>query len=106
MLEASQQNLAKASEFLWGAIAEAVKSIFALADKRLGSHREIINALRETVLKEEVEKKREYIRCANQLHINFYEGYVDKIEFLSLSQTAYELISKLFRIWETLTKRK
>ena len=106
MLEASKKNFAKASEFLWGAIAEAAKAIYALSGQPLRGHKEINRALRELVHDEELTKRREFLRTANQLHTNFYEGSVDEVEFLLLSQTAYKLLSKLFGIWRTQAKGK
>ena len=106
ILEGSKHNFDKATEFLWGAIAEAVKSIYALSGRSLTNHREIRDGLKEIVLnEEELEKGIKFIRCAERLHANFYEGFADEVEFLSLSQTAYELISRLFRILRTSTEQ-
>ena len=106
MIYASKLNFAKATEFLWGAIAEAVKSIYALDDRTLGEHRQIMKALEELVLKKELADGARLIQSIDQLHINFYEGFVDEGRFLLLSKDAYKLITELFKALEVLKKQK
>jgi len=103
---ASKRNFAKATEFLWGAIAEAVKALYAFDGRTLGEHREIIKALQEIVLKKEMEDSARLIQSIDQLHVNFYEGFVDEGRFLVLSRDAYKLITELFKILEALKKQR
>lgn len=106
MMYASKLNFAKATEFLWGAIAETVKSIYALDDQTLGEHRQIMKALEELVLRKGLPDGARLIQSIDQLHINFYEGFVDEGRFLSLSKDAYKLITELSKTLEELKKQK
>lgn len=46
-LSLQRDELEKASEFLWGSLAQAIKAVAALKELRLRSHREIWNYLVE-----------------------------------------------------------
>lgn len=106
MIYASRRKFTKATEFLWGSIAEAIKAVYALEGRTLGEHREVIKALEELVLRKEMQNGARLIQSADQLHINFYEGFVDEGRFLLLSSDAYKLVSELFKILENLKKQK
>lgn len=81
MLEKAE--LAKAGEFLWGAIAESIK---ALSLKYTGepakSHYEIRRALKDISLgyhNKGFDKDWPYV--ANLLHVNFYETFMEEEYF-------------------------
>jgi hypothetical protein len=72
----NQNELAKAGELLWGAIAEATKALHLIVkDEPISSHREIRMYL-NSILIQEADKgrvKKQHVSAAHQLHINFYE---------------------------------
>ena len=64
---------AKASEFLWGSLAEALKALALSKGIRLEKHREIWNYV-ESLTKEREDKNiYDVFLHANSLHKNFYE---------------------------------
>lgn len=96
---AAKHNFMKATEFLWGAVAAAVKAVYALSGQTLGDHRQVIKALEKLMLKEEIKDAQRLIQSIDQLHINFYEGFVDESRFMILSKDAYRIIEILFKIY-------
>ncbi|MFC2016290.1 PaREP1 family protein [Chloroflexota bacterium] len=67
----------KASEFLWGSMAQALKAVAASNDIHLGNHRRIWDYAES--LTKELEDKSIYDAFiqANYLHTNFYESELE-----------------------------
>ncbi len=67
----------KASEFLWGSLAEALKALALSKGRHLKNHGEIWNYAES--LTKELEDKSIYdaFRHAHDLHINFYESDIE-----------------------------
>jgi len=64
----------KASEFLWGSMAEALKAMAASEGRELNSHGEIRNYARELAKKHNDMSIWDVYGIANSLHGNFYEA--------------------------------
>jgi hypothetical protein len=67
----------KASEFLWGAMAQALKATAALKEIQLRSHREIRRFGRDTAKELKSEQLLNAYTVAETLHSNFYESMFD-----------------------------
>ena len=67
----------QASEKLWGAAAQALKSVAERRGWKHDSHAQFFNVL--TALRDETENEnlRRYFDAASQLHTNFYENWLD-----------------------------
>ena len=66
-------NVEKASEFLWGGMAEALKAVAASRGRELRHHREIGEYARELAKQLEDEAISDVFGNASYLHTNFYE---------------------------------
>jgi len=90
-----QDELEKASEFLWGSMAQAVKAVAALKGVHLPSHA----AVREYVSKLSKELGDpalfDAFREANSLHINFYESGLTPEIVLTSEETIRQAVGKL-----------
>ena len=73
-----EQRPEKASEFLWGAMAGALKAVAALKDIRLRNHAEIRRYARDVSKQLSDERLLEVYAIAETLHSNFYEGMFDQ----------------------------
>ena len=67
-------NLEKASEFLWGSMAQALKAVAASRDIRLKSHKDIRDYAMELARTLPDESIRHAFNSAQSLHSNFYES--------------------------------
>jgi hypothetical protein len=67
-------DLEKASEFLWGSMAEALKAVAASRGIRLKSHKEIRDYAMELARALKDESIRHAFNNAQSLHSNFYES--------------------------------
>jgi hypothetical protein len=63
----------KASEFLWGSMAEALKAVAASKEIRIRSHRELRNYAMDLAKQLQDESIRNTFDRARSLHSNFYE---------------------------------
>ena len=64
----------KASEFLWGSMAQAIKAVAASRDIQLKSHRDIRDYAMELARTPQDESIRHAFNNAQSLHSNFYES--------------------------------
>jgi len=64
----------KASEFLWGSMAQALKAVAASRDIRLKSHKDIRDYAMELARVPQNESIRHAFNNAQSLHSNFYES--------------------------------
>ena len=93
-----EEDLDKASEFLWGAVAEAVKAVAAKRGLILRSHRELWEFIRELSTELNDPMLYEDFRTANYLHSNFYEVELGVHEVLSATERIERLLSRLTEI--------
>lgn len=89
---------AKASEFLWGSIAEALKAVAATKGISLNSH----GGLRSYAMELTKEQKDDSIfrtfRDAESLHRNFYEFGFGLEDVHILAKEVREVVSKLLKL--------
>ncbi len=88
----------KASEFLWGSAAEAIKAVAARKRITLRRHEELGEFVAE--LAKELEEPRLYegFRAASRLHSNFYEASLRHGEFLEAFGAVRCLVERLLEL--------
>lgn len=91
-----RREFGKASELLWGAVAEHIKAISVLYERPPTSHREIIEVgkLMATQLNDQAMFKL-IDREAQALHANFYEEFLSEEAFADHYAAVLELVKKL-----------
>ncbi len=91
--ELKKENLRQASEKIWGAAALALKAhAYARMGKRITSHRELWE-YKSRVAKELGDWVLDAWMYANAMHVNFYEGWADKLSV----EKALERVEKLVK---------
>ena len=96
-----KRKFAKASEFLWGAVAEHIKAISVLYERPPASHRDIIEVGKRIATQLEDRDMFKLIdREAQALHANFYEEFLSEEAFADHHLAVLELVKKLRRILE------
>ena len=91
-------NSDKASEFLWGSMAEALKAAAASRGIHLKNHRQIWNYVES--LTKELEDKSIYdaFLQANLLHTNFYESELELKDIRRMAEDIKVAVDKLVRL--------
>ena len=91
-------NSDKASEFLWGSMAEALKAAAASRGIHLKNHRQIWNYVES--LTKELEDKSIYdaFLQANLLHTNFYESELELKDICRMAEDIKVAVDKLVRL--------
>ncbi|HID28225.1 MAG TPA: HEPN domain-containing protein [Methanosarcinales archaeon] len=97
-----KEDLDKASEFLWGAAAQAVKALAAKRGLILKTHSDLWEFMRELATEIKDSTLYEDFRTANYLHSNFYEIELGPHEILSATEQVKRLITRLFEIAEAI----
>ena len=106
-----KKELGKSGELLWGAISETVKALF-LHDygKPINSHEGIRKFLRNLSTEHNKEVLEKWRRSADNLHVNFYETFLDEPTFLEYYEDGEQLFafldSKFVRSRKKKEKRK
>lgn len=95
-------ELRKASEMLWGAVAQSVKALAVASNVRISNHNQFFLFLQE--LCKELGDSYFYAAFVelNNLHRNFYDEFIPKDAFQLLHKKAFDFIR---RIDEFLEKR-
>ena len=90
-----RNEVEKASEFLWGSMAEAIKAVAALKGEELHSHRRIQEYM--VRLSRELGDRDLFdaLRDANSLHMNFYESGLTREDVLTSVVTIRYAVGKL-----------
>jgi len=96
-------ELTKASEFLWGSMAEALKAVAARKGYLLRSHSELRNYARQ-LARELGDRQLEdaFIR-ADRLHANFYESFLSDQDLAADAEEIRLAVGKLLDLLETAT---
>lgn len=93
-------KLSKASEFLWGAIHSLIYAIALTYEKRLGTHSDVKEFVRQISNEERDETLYNMFKTGELLHANFYHDFLDE-EGLKLKRIEMDiLIKKLENILE------
>ena len=88
----------KASEFLWGSVAEAIKAVAASKGVVLKSHRELWDWARELSKELNDESIYDAFFKANSLHSNFYEVRLAPQDVLIAVNSIRDAVGKLLRL--------
>ena len=98
MVELDAGDLRQASEKFWGASAQALKSLAERRGWRHGSHREFYRIMRRLVDETGDPELRLEFAFANELHINFYENWLDEVQIRQSASYIRDFIERLARI--------
>lgn len=95
MVELDAGDLRQASEKLWGASAQALKSLAERRGWRHGSHREFYRIMRR--LEDEIDDPDFSLQfsTANELHTNFYENWLDESQIRRRAPYVRDFIDRL-----------
>lgn len=97
LISLNQGDYDKASEFLWGSIAQAVKAVAASKGMELKTHRELWDFTRELTKEMADSKVYEAFRTASYLHTNFYEVELGPEEVLLASDAIRAVVGRLLK---------
>jgi hypothetical protein len=91
----------KASEFLWGSMAQAIKAVAATKELALKSHRDLWDYA--DALSKELGDKSIYdsFLHANSLHSNFYECELELKDVIRVAEEVRTTIAKLLSLIPT-----
>ncbi|MDE2746702.1 MAG: hypothetical protein OXI41_12060 [Chloroflexota bacterium] len=73
----SEGDLTQASEKGWGAAAVSVKAVATTRGLNHASHYQLRQVVQELAREADDDEMRTYFGNANDLHMNFYEGWLD-----------------------------
>lgn len=94
----AQSDFDKASEFLWGSIAEALKAVAAKKGLTLRTHGELWDYARG--LAKELGDRSIYdgFFKANSLHSNFYESKLSPQDVVAVAESVRDTVGKLLKL--------
>ena len=99
----SRNNLAKASEFLWGALNQLFYAVGLHNNRKLGTHKKIRQFIPLFVLLyNDEEIVQEGFESAFVLHSNFYHDHLEKDSFEFHKEKVDKLIFKLLEVLENI----
>ena len=98
MSELDAGDLRQASEKLWGAAAQALKSLAERRDWRHGSHAHFFRIMARLESETEDAGLMLQFDAANQLHINFYENWLDEEQIRRRAEHVHRFVDHLARI--------
>jgi hypothetical protein len=93
-----QQEFTKASEFIWGAMAQAIKAVAASKGFELRQYRELWDYARELARELNDPSMFQDFRQANSLHSNFYEAGLPAEEVIDSVETVGATVGKLLSL--------
>jgi len=88
----------KASEFLWGSMAEALKAVAASKEIWLKSHKDLRNYAMELARNLPDESIRHTFLHAQSLHSNFYETGLLMEDVVACAEEVRRTVGKLFAL--------
>jgi hypothetical protein len=91
-------DLEKASEFIWGSMAEAIKAVAASKEIWLRSHRELRDYAMELAKVLPDESIRNTFLHAQSLHSNFYETGLLLEDVYMCAEEVRATVGKLFKL--------
>ncbi len=91
----AEGDLTQASEKGWGAAAVAVKAAATARGLNHASHRQIRQAVQELAKEADDDEIRSFFGNANDLHMNFYEGWLDQETVTLYLSQVEQFIEKL-----------
>lgn len=100
-LALQEGDVEKASEFLWGSMAESLKAVAACKGQLLRTHQELrifARGLAREIKEPGIEEA--YSR-AEKLHANFYESFLEPEDLALDMERIREAVRRLFELVET-----
>lgn len=91
-------NAGKASEFLWGSIAEAVKAVAASKGITFYSHRRLKEYASELARELQDKSISDTFNRAESLHFNFYESTLELKDIRLVAEDIRTTVSKLLSL--------
>ena len=98
MFELDAGDMRQASEKLWGASAQALKSLAERRGWRHGSHGEFYRIIRRLRNEMDVAELRQQFAFASELHTNFYENWLDESEIRESAVHVSDFVEHLARL--------
>ncbi len=98
MFELDAGDMRQASEKLWGASAQALKSLAERRGWRHGSHGEFYRIIRRLRDEMDVAELRQQFAFASELHTNFYENWLDESEIRESAVHVSDFVEHLARL--------
>ena len=84
----------KASELLWGAIAQSIKALASLSSINIRIHGDFFKYVKEVAKEKQDEEYKELFHTLNALHKNFYDLEFPPEDFSLYQRKADKFISK------------
>jgi hypothetical protein len=98
-----KQELAKAGEFLWGAISSIISAIGALYKQVPRNHKEIVESGKRLAIEVGDQDMYQFLnREAQALHANFYHEFLNEETF----NQSYDVIMRLYGKIETIFEKE
>ena len=94
----SKNEYRKASEYLWGTIAQLIKALAYLYGIPLGSHKSIKIFIREIATEKNDEEYFKSFLFLEKLHVNFYDEIIEPEEFQIYLKSANNFLNKTNRL--------
>ena len=91
----ARQEFTKASEFLWGAVAQAVKAVAASEGVHLAHHCQVWDYAEEISREQDDPGIFDDFRQANTMHVNFYEAGLPPREVIGSMERLRVMVGKL-----------
>ena len=91
-------DLEKASEFIWGSMAEALKAVAASKEIRIRSHKQLRNYVMEVAKALQDDDIRHAFDYAQSLHSNFYESGLTLEEVAIGAEDVKAVVAKLLSL--------
>ncbi len=98
MSELVAGDLRQGSEKLWGAAAQALKSLAERRGWRHGSHAEFYRIMRCVVDETDERELLNHFNSATQLYVNFYEDWLDDVQIRQLAEDVEDFVDRVNRI--------
>ena len=98
MFELDAGDLRQASEKLWVASAQSLKSLAERRGWRHGSHGEFYKIVRRLRSETDITELRQQFAFASELHTNFYENWMDESEIRENAAHIRDFIETLAKI--------
>jgi predicted metal-dependent hydrolase len=92
------RDLRQTGEKLWNSIIQLIKAVAETRGLRHDSHRLVWAVVRRVATETGDEEVIKLFAAVEQLHINFYEGHLERADFEVLKRAAAELRDKLRKL--------
>ncbi|MBI2304614.1 MAG: HEPN domain-containing protein [Chloroflexi bacterium] len=96
----------KGAEFIWGALAEALKAVALSNDRLLRTHSELRRFARELSKERQDPEISEAFARGERLHSDFYESFLDPEDIAEDMEHIRRAVGKLLGLTETRSQAK